>query len=90
MLKLAAFGSVPRETGVCPRNSDFKPYEPRAVAFDERTYTYGLDTTFDHDMWQAELESRQRNGPTLSPEQKSLANKKQKDDIRKKIVDFVT
>ena len=69
--------------------SDFQPYEPRAVEFDPRTFTYDVDRTFDHMSWQAELEVAKRKGSSLTPSQQNDALVRRDEDQRRKIREYV-
>ena len=69
--------------------SDFQPYPPRAVDFDPRTFTYDLDPAFDHVAWQYELERIKRDGSSLTSEQRTDAYKRQGDEMRRKILEYV-
>ena len=71
------------------KSSDFAAYEPRAVDFDPRTFTYDLDPTFDHVAWQYELEELKRKGASLTPAQRTDAYKRQGDEMRRKILEYV-
>ena len=70
--------------------SDFQPYEPRAVEFDPRTFTYDVDRTFDHMAWQTELEVAKRKGSSLTPSQQNDALKQRYENLRQKIKEHVT
>ena len=72
------------------KSSDFAAYEPRAVDFDPRTFTYDLDPAFDHVAWQYELERAKRSGSTLTSEQRTDAYRRQGDEMRQKILKHVT
>ena len=69
--------------------SDFQPYPPRAVDFDPRTFTYDLDPAFDHVAWQSELEELKRKGSSLTPAQRTDAYKRQGDEMRRKMLEYV-
>ena len=69
--------------------SDFQPYPPRAVDFDPRTFTYDVDPAFDHVAWQYELERIKRDGSSLTSEQRTDAYKRQGDEMRRKILEYV-
>ena len=69
--------------------SDFQPYPPRAVDFDPRTFTYDLEPAFDHVAWQYELERIKRDGSSLTSEQRTDAYKRQGDEMRRKILEYV-
>ena len=71
------------------KSSDFAAYEPRAVDFDPRTFTYDLDPAFDHVAWQYELERIKRDGSSLTSEQRTDAYKRQGDEMRRKILEYV-
>ena len=71
------------------KSSDFAAYEPRAVDFDPRTFTYDLDPAFDHVAWQSELEELKRKGSSLTPAQRTDAYKRQGDEMRRKILEYV-
>ena len=71
------------------KSSDFAAYEPRAVDFDPRTFTYDLDPAFDHVAWQSELERIKRDGSSLTSEQRTDAYKRQGDEMRRKILEYV-
>ena len=71
------------------KSSDFAAYEPRAVDFDPNTFSYRLDPTFDHEMWQYELERAKRTGTSMTPAQRTDAFKKQGDEMRRKILEYV-
>ena len=71
------------------KSSDFAAYEPRAVDFDPRTFTYDLDPAFDHVAWQYELEELKRKGASLTPAQRTDAYKRQGDEMRRKILEYV-
>ena len=71
------------------KSSDFAAYEPRAVDFDPRTFTYDLDPAFDHVAWQYELERVKRDGSALTSEQRTDAYKRQGDEMRRKILEYV-
>ena len=71
------------------KSSDFAAYEPRAVDFDPRTFTYDLDSAFDHVAWQYELEELKRKGASLTPAQRTDAYKRQGDEMRRKILEYV-
>ena len=53
------------------KSSDFAAYEPRAVDFDPRTFTYDLDPAFDHVAWQYELERIKHDRSSLTPAQQN-------------------
>ena len=72
------------------KSSDFAAYEPRAVDFDPNTFTYHLDHTFSHDAWQYELERAKRNGSALTSEQRTDVYRRQGDEMRRKILEYVT
>ena len=71
------------------KSSDFAAYEPRAVDFDPRTFTYDLDPAFDHVAWQYELERIKRDGSSLTSEQRTDAYKRQGDEMRRKMLEYV-
>jgi hypothetical protein len=71
------------------KSSDFAAYEPRAVDFDPNTFTYRVDPTFSHEAWQYELERAKRNGSSLTSEQRTDAYRRQGDEMRRKILEFV-
>ena len=71
------------------KSSDFAAYEPRAVDFDPRTFTYDLDPAFDHVAWQSELEELKRKGSSRTPAQRTDAYKRQGDEMRRKILEYV-
>ena len=71
------------------KSSDFAAYEPRAVDFDPRTFTYDLDPAFDHVAWQSELEELKRKGSSLTPAQRTDAYKRQGDEMRRKMLEYV-
>ena len=71
------------------KSSDFAAYEPRAVDFDPRTFTYDVDPAFDHVAWQYELERIKRDGSSLTSEQRTDAYKRQGDEMRRKILEYV-
>ena len=71
------------------KSSDFAAYEPRAVDFDPRTFTYDLDPAFDHVAWQYELERAKREGSSLTSAQRTDAYKRQGDEMRRKILEYV-
>ena len=72
------------------KSSDFAAYEPRAVDFDQNTFSYRLDSTFSHEAWQHELERAKRSGSSLTPEQRTDAYRRQGDEMRRKILEHVT
>ena len=72
------------------KSSDFAAYEPRAVDFDPRTFTYDLDPAFDHVAWQYELERIKRDGSSLTSAQRTDAYRRQGDEMRRKILEHVT
>ena len=72
------------------KSSDFAAYEPRAVDFDPDTFSYRLDGTFSHEAWQHELERAKRSGSSLTPEQRTDAYRRQGDEMRRKILEYVT
>ena len=72
------------------KSSDFAAYEPRAVDFDPNTFSYRLDGTFSHEAWQHELERAKRSGSSLTPEQRTDAYRRQGDEMRRKILEYVT
>ena len=72
------------------KSSDFAAYEPRAVDFDPNTFTYSLDSAFSHEAWQHELERAKRSGSSLTPEQRTDAYRRQGDEMRRKILEYVT
>ena len=71
------------------KSSDFAAYEPRAVDFDPRTFTYDLDPAFDHVAWQYELERVKHDRSSLPPTQQNDAYKRQGDEMRRKILEYV-
>ena len=72
------------------KSSDFAAYEPRAVDFDPNTFSYRLDHTFSHEAWQYELERAKRSGSSMTSEQRTDAFRRQGDEMRRKILDYVT
>ncbi len=72
------------------KSSDFAAYEPRAVDFDPRTFTYDLDPAFDHVAWQYELERAKFKGSSLTPTQQGDALKQRYESMRQKIKEYVT
>ena len=72
------------------KSSDFAAYEPRAVDFDPRTFTYDLDPAFDHVAWQSELEVLKRKGSSLTPTQQNDALKQRNESMRQKVKEYVT
>lgn len=71
------------------KSSDFAAYGPRAVDFDPETFSYRLDPTFDHEMWQYELE-RARNRPTgMTATKMEEAEKKREAEIQRKVLEHV-
>ncbi len=72
------------------KSSDFAAYEPRAVDFDPNTFTYRLDHTFSHEAWQFELERARRNGSAMTSEQRTDAYRRQGDEMRRKILEYVS
>ena len=72
------------------KSSDFAAYGPRAVDFDPETFSYRLDPTFDHEMWQYELE-RARNRPTgMTATKMEEAEKKREAEIQRKVLEHIT
>jgi hypothetical protein len=71
------------------KSSDFAAYEPRAVDFDPNTFSYRLDHTFSHEAWQYELERARRNGSSLTSAQRTDAYRRQGDEMRRKILEYV-
>ena len=71
------------------KSSDFAAYEPRAVDFDPRTFTYDLDPAFDHVAWQYELERVKHDRSSLPPTQQNDAYKRQGDEMRRKMLEYV-
>ena len=71
------------------KSSDFAAYAPRAVDFDPDTFSYSIDPEFSHEAWQYELERAKRNGSTLTSEQRTDAYRRQGDEMRRKILEFV-
>ena len=71
------------------KSSDFAAYGPRAVDFDPDTFSYSTDPEFSHEAWQYELERAKRNGSTLTSEQRTDAYRRQGDEMRRKILEFV-
>ncbi len=72
------------------KSSDFAAYEPRAVDFDPETFSYRLDPAFSHETWQYELDRAKRGGSTMTASQRTDALRRQDDEMRQKILDFVT
>ena len=60
-----------------------------AKSSDPRTFTYDLDPAFDHVAWQYELERIKRDGSSLTSEQRTDAYKRQGDEMRRKILEYV-
>ena len=90
----------PRYRGRCPpsqgrtpacgaKSSDFAAYAPRAVDFDPDTFSYSVDPEFSHEAWQYELERARRNGSSMTSEQRTDAYRRQGDEMRRKIMEFV-
>ena len=71
------------------KSSDFAAYEPRAVDFDPRTFTYDLDPAFDHVAWQSELEDIKHKRSSLTPAQQSNALIRRDEEQRRKIKEYV-
>ena len=72
------------------KSSDFIAYKPRAVDFDPVSFTYRLDPNFSHDAWQYELERARRSGSLMTPAQRTDAHRRQGDEMRQKIMEYVT
>ena len=72
------------------KSSDFAAYEPRAVDFDPRTFTYDVDPAFDHVAWQYELERAKFKGSSLTLTQQGDALKQRYESMRQKIKEYVT
>ena len=72
------------------KSSDFAAYEPRAVDFDPRTFTYDLDPAFDHVAWQYELERIKHDRSSLTPAQQNDVLKQRNESMRQKVKEYVT
>ena len=70
--------------------SDSQPYEPRAVDFDPETFTYKLDESFDHVVWQHELERAKRSGSAMSTSQRADATARKQDEMERKILQHLS